>query len=582
MTRTVAKSALREAIQEMNGWHQNTPLLLVLSRQKPGLEGKVRGDVAAVRSVYGHLFGLDHLGISDPEGQFYVHLCHGTQPDFPHGVRKPSQNFGKTHQRIIKDTFANGQFLKRLEAAEYELLPRFSDLVKNYLGVNEPLDLYPLVLYAYWRDLGDARTVGELWERMCEELGVASEPFDQVFQCRDQEAPIPESPVGDEPPDIRALVLPLDYAGDKLDREFWIRFESRLSTHLGRLKWVGDVTELTRQITAALMSETTVFLLGPPGTGKSTITVEAILPALSEVVGGGGNIEYHEFPITHGTTQTDLLGFQGLDGEWVPGPLTSRLLIKLDQAPASSSTEPDEQEDSLSHQSAHLIFFDEANRVDTEALLATLQPAFDRIQHRIEPSPLRLGKDTYQVPRRIWRIYSGNSPLTDLGRQEQSRPFKRRIPAVAMPDPAPNVLTRANSFKSTVVKLLTRATTSNEPDLRDPALLLLGRLDDENFSLDNLRAVLAAANSLPLVAVTIGLIESVVLRAAALDTLEHPHALDAAVTMTLRPLIAGERIPVSELARAAADSGYDRLTAMIEEELLAVVPDQVGLIDPLL
>src|SRR5262249_11250930 len=94
-----------------------------------------------------------------------------------------------------------------------------------------------------------------------------------------------------------------------------------------------------------------------------------------------------------------------------------------------------------------LLFLDEANRISVEGLLAPLQAAFDRLQKRMEPPTVTLGRTEYAVPRRIWRVFAGNSPVADAERREQARPFKRRCAMVIPPDPMDAILKREDSFK---------------------------------------------------------------------------------------------------------------------------------------
>src|SRR5262249_36169534 len=150
------------------------------------------------------------------------------------------------------------------------------------------------------------------------------------------------------------------------------------------------------------------------------------------------------------TTEADLFGFQGLDGNWIPGPLTTDLLIPYQEPTTTEVGEPEESEPEKGEEPdepagaaeedddrmiPRLVFLDEANRVDIEALLSPIQAALDQMQKRKEPPVIALGRTQYVAPRRIWRIFAGNSPAADIGRREQSRPLKRRMTTVIPPDP---------------------------------------------------------------------------------------------------------------------------------------------------
>ena len=89
----ISLDALKAAVLEMNAWHPNTPLILVLSKQRKPQADVVDGGAAAVRATYDALFGLDHVGIEDAARSHYLHLCHGgavemdgARPDGARGV----------------------------------------------------------------------------------------------------------------------------------------------------------------------------------------------------------------------------------------------------------------------------------------------------------------------------------------------------------------------------------------------------------------------------------------------------------------------------------------------------------------
>ncbi len=61
----VNRDCLVNAVRVVNKWHPNTPLVLVFSRQAPGLNGTVSGNVESVRNVYDALFNLELIGVQD-------------------------------------------------------------------------------------------------------------------------------------------------------------------------------------------------------------------------------------------------------------------------------------------------------------------------------------------------------------------------------------------------------------------------------------------------------------------------------------------------------------------------------------
>lgn len=583
------KKAIAEALLEVNAWHQNVPLLLVFSRQRPGPEGEVAGNVSAVRAVYDSLFNLELVGIEDPSQEFYLHLCHGSSgvKEYPYALRKPTSNYGKTHQRIIKDTFANADgFLTRIEGGRYKLKAGAGGLIKAYLKRQDPIDLRPLLLLLNWSQAEPHQTVGDLWLKFEEEFGVTEPPFSEVFTCSGREDELPADG-GAEFADVRSLFLPDEYGTGNLDAAFWNRFRVLLTGRLDDLKWQGDKTSLVTGVTTALMHDQAVFLLGAPGTGKTSIVSGAIVPALREARGSDHPLRFSQYSLTPSTTQADLFGFQGLDGDWVEGPFVRDVLIPLqdDASPViSPDAQPNDGSDLQSDQEAipHLVFFDEANRVDIEGLLAFVQPAFDRLQARNEAGIITLGLRRYVMPKRVWRIFAGNSPSADTGRRVQSRPFKRRLSVVFPPNPVKEIVGSASRFKSMALDLLERAKDSPDPEVRDPSLAFLGDLEADPAPLEDLRAVLEVVVQLPRVAMTIGLMESLLLRASAARSQEETSPIDMALFQSLPGLLEGDAATVELLKTEAASRGFVKFADAIGRDVLGSQSVLSFEIDPIL
>ncbi len=580
MDTCISPDDLRQAIMAMNGWHQNTPLLLVFSKQKRGATEQVDGGNQAVRAVYDGLFGLAKVGIADDARKYYLHFCHGGAAETPYALRKPTDNYGKTHQRIIKDTFGQ-QFLTRESSGKYRLRDGFSKSVKSYLGIEGHLDLKPLVLYHYWNDVGQAKVVGDLWKRFCADFGVDKPPYSDIFSCSDLTAPLNLVPSSSVPiQQIKQLVLPSEYGIGAFNVDFWRRFQQLLRENLARLKWQGETHNLASQITAALMQDQSVFLLGDPGTGKTTIVLEAILPALRSAYGAVNEVRLCYYSLTPHTSAADLFGFQGLDGNWVPGPLVADLLNPY--IPAGTAAEAGADSDTTEEMEGgdgngsivdplsipRLLFLDEANRVDIEALLSPVQAALDRMQKRMEPPTVSLGSSEYVTAKRILRIYAGNSPVSDSGRREQSRPFKRRVSVVVPPDPMSVMLDREDSFRKLALDLLEKASDSSDPEVSEPSLRLLGQYKDNPGRLEDCRNVLVAVRELRRVALTVGLVESILLRTAAHHALQPEGSLDAALAVSLGGLIAGERQVIEKLAATAETRNCPQFARWIRDYLI--------------
>lgn len=562
----IDKAEIRSAIMELNSWHPNIPLLLVFSMQGKNIEEVLDGGASAVRSTYDALFSLQKIGIADDAKKYYLHFCHQAKSEMPYAIRKPSANYGKTHQRILKDTFGQ-QFLKRQGAGKYTLTPDFAKDVFEYFALQEKIDLRPLVLFHYWNDLEDASTVSDLWARFCEQFKTDSKPYDEIFQCSSLEQEIPK--VDEEEfklSDMKQIVLPTEYGVGSFNADFWRFFRNQLEQKLKALRWQGDINSLSSRVTAGLMQDQSLFLVGDPGTGKTTLVLEAILPALRQAIGSNQEVILSHHTVTPSTSSSDLLGFQGLDGSWIEGPLTKEVLMTY--SPEQSALDQLNGDDAVEEKPAPiLLFLDEANRVDVEELLAPLQPAFDRLQKRMEPPTVKLGANEYIMPPRTWRIFAGNSPAADTGRRQQSRPFKRRLSVVSPPNPLEIAVAREDSFRKLCFDLLSKAADLDDPEVSEPCLALLGKYTDNPGRIEDLRLLLIQLSALPRVSSTIGLVESILLRAAAYSALQPEGALDAAVQASLISLITGDSALVEEVADTASRLGFPDFATAIRSSL---------------
>jgi MoxR-like ATPase len=587
MPKTLSLEALKSALTKINEWHANTPLLLVLSRQKPGNSGEVSGGAAAVREAYDDLFNLERIGIADTGRKYYLHLCHGGAEDPPSALKKPTTNYGKTHQRIVKDTFGQ-KFLTRLSEGRYRLNPDFAAKAGEYLGLPGKLDLKPLVLFYYWSSCEGAATIGDLWKRFATLYGLDKAPFKDLFTCSGTDEAIPFGPndlTGSL--EVKRLFLPSEYGVDGFGPDFWKRFRTSLQRHLKDIKWHGETDDLTASITAALMVDQALFLLGAPGTGKTTIVEQAVLPALREAHGSQNPVRFLKYPITQKTSETDLFGFQSLDGSWVAGPLTRELLVPYDSEAPRSPGDDDAEDDEAQGADPELkiprlLFFDEANRIDIEALLAPIQSMLDKLQKRMEPSTVPLGQTEYTLPNRVWRIFAGNSPVSDLGRREQSRPLKRRMSVVVPPDPMATVIGSADSFRRLVLDRLELSSQSGDPEISQPTFALFSVYKDNPERVEDLRVVMEAVRELPRVAMTVGLVETVLLRTASLHALGREAPLDNALSMSLTGLLCGDTGKIESIRDIAQARGFPKFARDIQNHILANQAEMALETDPVL
>ena len=161
-----------------------------------------------------------------------------------------------------------------------------------------------------------------------------------------------------------------------LTREDWNLILEELSTLVtGQFVGLepGEANSLAREVIVGLATTKRVFLLGDPGTGKSefaALVEEAFRAHLGE------RLRAIPAEVTDKTSETTLMGFPGLDGEWVHGRLTAPdqdgSLLLLKNPPSTDSDPSDTQAPQV-----NLITLNEANRRDVEALLALIQASLD-------------------------------------------------------------------------------------------------------------------------------------------------------------------------------------------------------------
>ena len=98
---------------------------------------------------------------------------------------------------------------------------------------------------------------------------------------------------------------------------------------------------------------------------------------------------------------------------------------------------------------------------------------------------------------------------------------------------------------------------------------ILGDLKANQDKIEDLRIVLETIRLLPQVAVTVGLLESILLRAASYKALKQDAPLDSALAQTLVGLIAGDVSTVELIVAAAEEQGFNLLKLAINRDVIS-------------
>jgi hypothetical protein len=174
------------------------------------------------------------------------------------------------------------------------------------------------------------------------------------------------------------------------------------------------------------------------------------------------------------------------------------------------------------------------------------------------------------MPRRVLRIFAGNSPAEDIGLKEQSRAFKRRVSVIPMPDYLPNIIGDGRRFPALIKRRLRSLSEEDDVAISQPTTELLGAWESNEEDIESLNEVLEAVQELPNVPVTIGLLESILLRTATHYQMDRSNPVDAALTQTLIGMMSGDADQIEDVAEVAGQRQLSEFHDAIQTEILEV------------
>ncbi len=210
------------------------------------------------------------------------------------------------------------------------------------------------------------------------------------------------------------LALELGLALPPSDPPPRTEFRSRLNDAMSSRKLVLNEKVLETVIVAWLARDI-VVLVGAPGTGKSTIA-HALPAAIEKALGSEGSVVNVNVQITSETDISVMIGYQNLEGSFVPSEFTSYFLMN----------------ESLKLRTC-IAVIDEFNLANADAYLAPILASIESQQ------PIHLAGtppgNGYLLPVDTFIIATCNSFIDEPGtRLPLSGPVKRRCTVITMPN----------------------------------------------------------------------------------------------------------------------------------------------------
>jgi hypothetical protein len=138
------------------------------------------------------------------------------------------------------------------------------------------------------------------------------------------------------------------------------------------------------------------------------------------------------------------------------------------------------------------------------------------------------------------------------------------------PDPIDAALSSDSAFTRLCLQLLEKSAAHPNPESSEPARALLGEYTKNSDRIEDLRAVILGVRELKRVPITVGLVESVLLRAACHRALGTEASLDVGLRASVLSLVAGDRATAERVAKIANERRFPALGHSMQESVFAV------------
>ena len=361
----------------------------------------------------------------------------GAGPGTDMVMHQATRIWGNVYSQRFSSTVVDRGLVEK-NGYNLQLRPAFKDEFEDKLPASFRFEELLVWLHAFSGFPDDIAGWPALWQSFKgEHLNGRDIPavYVERFSIRPGGPPWPVAAITPVRPTNRELVLALMPSAftDPITVEQWRQIAAM--THEALVDNYDGVSDdeaasLARSLVASLAATKRVFLLGDPGTGKTKLA-RVVVEAFCEVL-GRGRVHDIEVAVTGRTTETSLMGFPGLGGEWVNGELTATVRGKRLFIPdaALGGGVPERSQ-------VNVITLNEANRTDVEALVARLQKPMDSPSQDPADDDFLIqlgGAGPHRVSPWTYLLMTGNSPRDDAGRTEQSRPLQRRVGLLWIPN----------------------------------------------------------------------------------------------------------------------------------------------------